>query len=44
MDASSALLFGFQGLVGIAFVVLLIYFIARRISIKEKEDFEDRDN
>lgn len=32
------------GLGGIAILMILIYLIIRRIRIKEKEDFEYRDN
>ena len=34
----------FQGLLVTGGLILLIYFIIRRINLKQKEDFEKRDN
>ncbi|WP_461303626.1 hypothetical protein [Aureisphaera sp.] len=34
----------FQGLIMVAIFFILVYLVIRRIRIKEKEDFEDRDN
>jgi hypothetical protein len=35
---------GIQVLIWAAIVIILIYLVVRRIEIKKREDFEDRDN
>lgn len=44
MDLIPALVFGFQALVFLAFVVVLIIVIVKRVGDKKTEDFEERDN
>ena len=44
MDLLPVIMIGFQGLIGLGLLVLLIYLIIRRVRIKQSEDFEDRDN
>ncbi|AEL28460.1 hypothetical protein Cycma_4775 [Cyclobacterium marinum DSM 745] len=35
---------GIQSFFWVVFLIIFIYLIFRRINIKEREDFEDRDN
>ncbi|MGB5362636.1 MAG: hypothetical protein WBN17_04960 [Aureibaculum sp.] len=44
MDFDSIVIMGIQVLIWVAIVIILIYLVVRRIEIKKREDFEDRDN
>jgi len=44
MDFDSIVIMGIQVLIWAAIVIILIYLVVRRIEIKKREDFEDRDN
>jgi hypothetical protein len=44
MEIVPKLMFIVQGLFWIFLLVVLIYLIFRRVDIKKREDFEDRDN
>lgn len=44
MDFDSIVILGIQVLVWAAVLIILIYLVIRRIEIKKREDFEDRDN
>ena len=44
MDFDSIVNIGIQVLIWAAIVIILIYLVVRRIEIKKREDFEDRDN
>jgi hypothetical protein len=44
MDRIGEIILGLYALAALVIIVLLIYLIDRRIKIKRKENFEDRDN
>ncbi|MDH5413755.1 MAG: hypothetical protein OEW87_06430 [Flavobacteriaceae bacterium] len=44
MDVDTIAIMGIQVLVWAVIVIILIYLVIRRIEIKKREDFEDRDN
>lgn len=44
MDFYTLAMIGFQVLIWAAVLIILIYLMVRRIEIKKREDFEDRDN
>lgn len=44
MDPIVAALFGIEGLIMLAVLIIVIVLIIRRIRIKKQEDFEKRDN
>ncbi len=44
MDFDSIVILGIEILIWAAVLIILIYLVIRRIEIKKREDFEDRDN
>ena len=44
MDFDSIVILGIEILIWAAVLIILIYLVVRRIEIKKREDFEDRDN
>jgi len=44
MEVSAVIILGIYGLGFLIVIALLIYLVFRRIEIKKKEDFEDREN
>jgi hypothetical protein len=44
MDFDSIVILSIQILVWAAVLIILIYLVIRRIEIKKREDFEDREN
>ena len=44
MDFDSIVILSIEILIWAAVLIILIYLVVRRIEIKKREDFEDRDN
>jgi hypothetical protein len=44
MDFDKIIIMSIQILIWAAVLIILIYLVIRRIEIKKREDFEDRDN